>query len=249
MLNEFRSQRIIWDKANNNVYEKIEAHAGDTNGRKLVVQVINSGVVEDLTGASLSLAWKGRDNVGLDAFTDVDLEKGLFEIYYTTEMLTNVGILKASLVLIDVNGRIESKSFDIHVNKSNVDDEAVQSENSFTALTEALVKVSQYQAEIDDIKQDIVNQGNTLITQQGSRFDNLYSDKETDLENLKQEYVDKAETLETTYAPRLTHIEEKSNEHATQLAEQATELNNLQNSKMEKILQIYLFIKLIKIKD
>ena len=202
MLNEFRSQKITWDKANNNVYEKIEAHAGDSNGRKLVVQVINSGVVEDLTGASLSLAWKGWDNVGLDAFTDVDLEKGLFEIYYTTEMLANVGILKASLVLVDSKGRIESKSFDIHVNKSNVDDEAVQSENSFTALTEALVKVSQYQAEIDDIKQDIVNQGETLITQ---------------LEDLEQDYQDRARILEETYAPRLTSAEQDIQENYQEL--------------------------------
>ena len=179
MLNEFRSQKIIWDKANNNVYEKIEAHAGDTNGRKLVVQVINAGVVEDITGFNLSLAWSSRSgNHGLDAFTDVDLEKGLFELYYTTEMLTNAGSLDASLVLVDKNGRIESKSFKIVVNKSNVDDDAVQSENSFTALTEALVKVSQYQAEIDELESNYAPQLQAVLEQFNNAIANLTEDSE-----------------------------------------------------------------------
>src|SRR5699024_6364035 len=117
MLDDFRSQKLIWNMANNKIYEKIEAHQGDSNGRKLVVQITNSNVVDDLEGASLSLAWSRKENQGLDAFTEVNLEKGIFEIYYTTEMLSNVGVLKSSLVLVDVNGRIESKPFDIDVMK------------------------------------------------------------------------------------------------------------------------------------
>ena len=150
MLQEFRSQKITWDKANNNVYEKIEAHEGDSNGRKLIVQVLNDGIVEDLTGSTLSLAWQTKDRAsfGLDAFASTDITKGQFEIYYPTGMLTKAGIIKASLVIVDSNGRLESKNFDIVVNKTNADDEAVQSDNSFTALTEALVTVNQYDARI-----------------------------------------------------------------------------------------------------
>ena len=157
MLNEFRSQKIIWDIANREVYEKIEAHEGDSNGRKLIVQVINANVVENLTGANLSLAWRLGESEGLDAFRDVDISKGIFEIYYTTEMLSNVGTVKASLVLVDTKGRIESKPFDIKIYKSNVDDDAVQSSNSFTALTQALVKVNDFDNRLNNTNKRIDN--------------------------------------------------------------------------------------------
>ena len=142
-LENFRTQKIIWDRANKKIFETIEANSGDSNGRKLVVQVINQEVTEVLSETTLSLGWKSRKGAkGLDAFNVVDASKGIFEIYYTTEMLSNIGNLEASLILIDSTGRIESSTFTINVTPSTVDDGSVESENSFTALTEALVKVS-----------------------------------------------------------------------------------------------------------
>ncbi|WP_373742576.1 BppU family phage baseplate upper protein [Jeotgalibaca porci] len=147
MLENFRTQKIIWDSANKKIFEKIEANSGDSNGRKLVVQVINQGVTEGLSGTTLSLGWKSRNGAkGLDAFDVVDASKGIFEIYYTTEMLSNIGNIEASLILINSTGRIESSTFTISVRPSTVDDESVESENSFTALTEALVKVNDLEA-------------------------------------------------------------------------------------------------------
>lgn len=143
MLNDFRTERIVWDKADASIYKRVTANSGDTNGRKMEVQVLNGGVAEDLTGATLSLSWRTKDGVshGLDAFDVTDATNGLFEIYYTTGMLTNEGTLRTSLVLVDSVGRIESSGFSITVEPSNVDDGAVQSENSFTTLTDALVRV------------------------------------------------------------------------------------------------------------
>ena len=148
-LDNFRTQKIIWDRANKKIFEKIEANAGDSNGRKLVVQVINQETTESLTGTTLSLGWKSRKGAkGLDTFNVVDASKGIFEIYYTTGMLSNIGNLEASLILINSTGRIESSTFTISVRPSTVDDEAVESENSFTALTEALVKVNDFDARL-----------------------------------------------------------------------------------------------------
>ena len=142
-LDNFRTQKIIWDRANRKMFEALEANSGDSNGRKLVVQIINQEVTEVLSGTTLSLGWKSRNGAkGLDAFNVVDASKGIFEIYYTTEMLSNIGNLEASLILIDSTGRIESSAFTISVRPSTVDDESVESENSFTALTEALIDVS-----------------------------------------------------------------------------------------------------------
>lgn len=148
MLNEFRTQKLSWDKAHAHIHQVVSANGGDANGRKLQVQIVNNGVVEDLTGASVSLAWKTKNgaNFGLDAFEAIDATKGIFEIYYTTEMLTNEGVLRASLVLIDTVGRVESNAFALTVYKSNIDDDAVQGENSFTALTQALISVNDLEA-------------------------------------------------------------------------------------------------------
>ena len=148
MLQEFRSQKLIWDKAKTTFYEPVQANSGDSNGRKLVVKILNNGVEEDLTGSTLSLSWQTRkgDFDGLDVFTPIDITKGEFEIYYTTGMLSNFGKLSASLVLTDAGGVIESLPFVITVHKSNVDSEAVQSDNSFTALTQALVDVNNLEA-------------------------------------------------------------------------------------------------------
>ena len=142
MLDEFRETAITWDKANRKVYEPLRVSAGDNKGRKLSVQVVNGGVIESLSGASLSLFWETKDKAykGLDAFTVVDAAKGEFEIYYTTGMLSNEGTLNANLVLVDASGRIVSEPFTITVFKG-IDDDAIQSSDSFTALTEALVQV------------------------------------------------------------------------------------------------------------
>ena len=156
MLDKFRETAITWDKANRKVYEPLRVSAGDNKGRKLTVQLVNDGVVEDLTGASLSLFWETRDktNKGLDAFTSVDATKGEFEIYYTTGMLSNEGTLNANLVLVDTSGRVVSEPFKITVFKG-IDDEAIQSSDSFTALTEALI-------DIGDLEQNYAPRLSTL---------------------------------------------------------------------------------------
>lgn len=163
-LNNFRTEHLIWDRVNSHVTYSLETNSGDSNGRKLRVQVLDGGVVTALSGVTLSLAWKTANqiNSGLDAFKLVDVALGIFEIYYTTEMLSNVGKLKASLVLVDATGRMESDTFPITVNPTMVDDNAVQGENSFTALTEALVKVNEWNGRIDDVEQDYADRAENL---------------------------------------------------------------------------------------
>lgn len=212
MLDQFRTQKLEWNRANNQIYDRVEANSGDSNGRTLFVQISNDGLVEDLTGAVLSLAWNKRTEQGLEAFDEIDAKKGQFRLFYPTGMLVNTGVLKASLVLVDVTGRIESKSFDIIVHKGMVDDEAVESDNKFTALTTALVKVSQVQAEFDGLYAD-----------KSQMMDTLHDDKKADMETLEADYSNRANTLETTYAPRLTGVEGEIDEVSAQLAQTATQ--------------------------
>lgn len=143
MLNEFRSTYITWDKATRRIYSPITANESDSNGRKLNIQVVNSGQVENLTGATLHLYWETKDKSqhGLDPFDASDISKGEFEIFYTTGMLSNVGELNATLVLVDTTGKVVSDWFKITVTRG-INESAIESENSFTTLTQALIDIS-----------------------------------------------------------------------------------------------------------
>ena len=207
MLDQFRAQKIEWNRANNQIYDRVEANSGDSNGRTLFVQILNGGMVEDLTGTGLSLAWNKGAVQGLEAFEEVDAKKGEFRLFYPTGMLVNHGVLQASLVLVDVTGRIESKPFDIIVHKGTVDDEAVESDNKFTALTTALIKVSQVQAEFDGLYADKSQMMDQLKDDKSIEMDQLYNDKNQALTGLESDFTEKAENLEQTYAPRLTGVE------------------------------------------
>lgn len=134
---------IVWDKANKQIYKTIMAKSGDSAGRRMRVQVVNAGLIEDLTGCALNLGWKTKDGVhkGLDAFTVIDITHGLFEITYTTGMLSNVGKLDATLQLVDTVGVIESDNFEINVVRSPIDADSIASTDSFSALATALVDV------------------------------------------------------------------------------------------------------------
>ena len=143
MLDEFRSTNITWDKATRRIYSPITANESDYNGRKLNVQVVNSGQVDNLTGATLHLYWETKDRAqrGLDAFKASDISKGEFEIFYTTGMLSNVGELDATLVLVDTTGKVVSDWFKITVTRG-INESAIESENSFSSLTQALIDIS-----------------------------------------------------------------------------------------------------------
>ena len=154
---------IIWDQVGKTFFENPEAKPG----RIMRVQVVNAGIIEDLTGYTLNLGWTSvRDpsKFGLDAFDDVDITKGIFEIEYTSGMLTNVGPLNASLQLVPPGeGRpIESNNFKLTVKNSAINAEAIQSETSFKALENALVEVNSWNARIDEVEQEFKDRADAL---------------------------------------------------------------------------------------
>lgn len=154
---------IIWDQVGKTFFENPEAKPG----RIMRVQVVNAGIIEDLTGYTLNLGWTSvRDpsKFGLDAFDDVDITKGIFEIEYTSGMLTNVGPLNASLQLVPPGeGRpIESNNFKLTVKNSAINAEAIQSETSFKALENALVEVNSWNARIDLVEQEFKGRADAL---------------------------------------------------------------------------------------
>lgn len=196
MLNEFRSTYITWDKATSRIYSPVTANASDENGRKLVVQIVNGGQVEDLSGATLHLYWETRDKAhdGLDVFKAVDLKKGEFELSYTTGMLSNHGVLNANLVLIDTIGRVVSERFKITVTEG-IDNEAIQSENSFTTLTQALIDISNleqnYAPRLNDLTAQLQQTEQSLNAQLAQKA----NQDEVRLKSVKNELEDMSPTV------------------------------------------------------
>lgn len=143
MLNDFRNVDVIWDKATKNFVKKIRVASSDERGRKLTVQVVNGGQIQDLTNVALNLYWETQDgeNRGLDPFTAVDPENGIYELYFRTGMLQHVGKLNAHLHLVDTTGAITSEPFTIFVFEG-VDVDAMASDDELSALTQALVQVN-----------------------------------------------------------------------------------------------------------
>ena len=143
MLKEFRSIDVYWDKATRRIYEEIRSSSSDEKGRKLTVQIVNDGQIQDLTNVALNLYWETQDgeNRGLDPFTALDPENGIYELYFRTGMLEHVGKLNAHLHLVDTTGAITSEPFTIVVFQG-VDVDAMASDDELSALTQALVQVN-----------------------------------------------------------------------------------------------------------
>lgn len=157
-LENFRAVNLKIDRANGSFLSDQFAKAGDYNGRRLVVQLSNAGVVGDLTGVDVNLGWQHDTlkNTGLDPFEPVDLTQGIFEIYYPKEMLTN-GNVTALIQIIENDHITETKNFKIKVEKSVIDEDTIVSENSFTVLQDALLTVNRYDSRIANVENSKVD--------------------------------------------------------------------------------------------
>ena len=148
MLKEFRSIDVYWDKATRRINKEIRSSSSDEKGRKLTVQIVNDGQIQDLTNVALNLYWETKygENRGLDPFEPLDAENGIYELYFRTGMLQHVGKLNAHLHLVDTTGAITSEPFTIVVFQG-VDVDAMASDDELSALNQALI-------EVQNIKQD-----------------------------------------------------------------------------------------------
>lgn len=163
MLKEFRSIDVYWDKATRRIYEEVRASSSDEKGRKLTVQIVNDGQIQDLTNVALNLYWETQygESRGLDPFEPLDAENGIYELYFRTGMLKHVGKLNAHLHLVDTTGAITSEPFSIYVFKG-VDVDAMASDDELSALTQALVQVQDLKQTWNDKWQNLQDQINAV---------------------------------------------------------------------------------------
>ena len=131
---------IVWDRVGKKIFENPHVK----QGRKMRVQITNAGMVEDLSGYTLALGWRHtvRGVDGLDVFEDSsEANVGIFEMTYTENLMTNLGNLKASLVLTSSEDMViaESNDFYVKVDESPFGADAEQGVGSFTRLAEILL--------------------------------------------------------------------------------------------------------------
>ena len=202
---------IVWDRVGKKIFENPHVK----QGRKMRVQITNAGMIEDLSGYTLALGWKhtvsGVD--GLDVFEDrSEANVGIFEMAYTENLMTNLGNLKASLVLTSVEDMVvaESNDFYVKVDDSPFGADAERGVGSYTRLAQILLneetriaaEVARVSAEETRIAAEVarVSAEETRVTD----FNAL-----VDSEIIAQNVATKLQAKEAEYLPRLVSNEQQ----------------------------------------
>lgn len=148
-LDNFRKINITLNKANQHVLEPQIAKVGDVNGRELVVQLIDGGVIKDQTGVVLKLNWQhANGNQGSETFGTLDTKQGLFSVYYPENMLYR-GTVTAN-ISINENGKItHSLNFHINVQGDVFDGSAVEVDGALFTLKDLKNQINERNNSID----------------------------------------------------------------------------------------------------
>jgi hypothetical protein len=144
-INNFRTQDLILDFANEYIWTPQFAKTSDHYGRALQIQVTDGGVVKNQNNLQLTLVWKHKQagNSGMDNFTAVDDSLGLFTIDYPTEILLE-GSATCSVRVTDTstNKVVATRNFTLVIEKDPLDSDKQVANDSFSALNQALNDVN-----------------------------------------------------------------------------------------------------------
>ena len=168
LADSFYYQPVQIDTINTRVNADLFAKEGDANGRGMVVQITENGIIKDTTGITLRLQWS-HISVGTSGFTDfeiVDATKGLYKLKYPTSMLHR-GRVEAFIRITD-NGILSgTRNLMITVERMVGSDETIEAADDFSALQSALTKLSIWESTISG-KAD-----KTEVEVERRRIDNL----------------------------------------------------------------------------
>ncbi|WP_429949404.1 hypothetical protein IGJ55_002076 [Enterococcus sp. AZ170] len=174
-IDQFKTVDVVITNINEDYIPQQLVVQGERSGRSMTLQIANGGKIENQAGISVNLGWShdtvknndGEKLQGLDAFQAIDKTKGLFRLDYPASMV-QPGQITAVIQIISSYSDTRSKPFKIKVERTPFDSKAVESENSFTALQEALGTVNKYDGKIGDLeynkaeKKDLVNTENKV---------------------------------------------------------------------------------------
>ena len=203
LSDSFYYQPVQIDTINTRVNADLFAKEGDANGRGMVVQITENGMIKNTTGITLRLQWS-HISVGTSGFTEfevVDATKGLYKLQYPTSMLHR-GNVEAFIRITDNDRLSGTRNLLITVERMVGSDEAIAADDDYTALQTALTRLSIWEAAIS------------------GKVDTW----EADMEATKQLYIDTLNDAEGPYSQELValrgQLADKADESALLSVEQ-----------------------------
>lgn len=192
MLEHFRKLRITLNHADRPIYKKLVAKEGDLAGRELEVQLVNGNVLENLNNVELVLYWKNLSmgNQGDKYFDVVDGSKGIYKISYPESMLNRGNVTCHIGIFQDGNRITNTLNFTVEVKGNGYGAQTAIASDDFQALNDALIKINKYQGDIDAIKQDIIQAGDSLISTERERIRDILNEINPKIEGLESQFND-----------------------------------------------------------
>ena len=173
---------------NKKPFQTITANKGEVGSRFIKINIVDNSTPVDLTGVTISLYAKKPD--GKKVFNSVTIEdktNGVVLAELTSQILSVVGIVRLTLLLVKDGSKLASKQFLVNVDESIVDDEAIESTNEFTALVDALGRVNNIDSRFEEVDSQLEHIENDLLNSFDIIPDRLRdSDSETDADLLQK---------------------------------------------------------------
>lgn len=147
------------DLAENGNVPLIIAKQGDS-GRAFRIALYSDGEELDLGGTISQIYIRKPDgNVVYQQFT---VYQNRLIITLNNQALTTVGLCEVEIVTTGGNTKVSTPIFILKVLKTNVDESAIESQNDFSALQEAVSTISQYDKRIFDNETNIAKNVNDI---------------------------------------------------------------------------------------
>jgi hypothetical protein len=133
----------------------IEVVSGDTEANVFNINLLKDYQPVNVTGNTAVIVFLKPDNTTVyQNLTLVDAAAGKFTCTLSAQTIIIPGRVRAEVILYEGTKRLTSTRFEFIVRKSLLNENTVESSNEFTALTEALGTVNQYDSRITTVEQD-----------------------------------------------------------------------------------------------
>lgn len=155
-LDNFKRTDIIVDKIDRSLDEitPLKAQQGEYNGRYLRVQLTNGGIIEPQT-ADVQFGFRHNDNAnnGIVVAKKTDPSKGIYDIYYPTEMTREAGVVICQLKIIETTGSQKKEisltsDFKVTVVRSIITGQMEVAENSITVFDKVLLDIKEHERRV-----------------------------------------------------------------------------------------------------
>lgn len=135
------------------VYPLPQMDAQQNNiGRGALITLTAAGTVVDPSDEDVKLYAKKPD--GTISYLACVVDGGKVKVDFTSQMLILPGEVQVELVMISGNEQISTPIFIVNVRKSNYDSAAVESQNEFTALQQAVSNMNTVLQEVAELKEN-----------------------------------------------------------------------------------------------